>query len=144
MKNIISTTPAETESAAAALAALLSPGDIVALYGDLGAGKTAFVRGLAGGLGINAEVSSPTFALVHDYGAGENGASLVHFDMYRVAGWDDLDTTGFYDYIDRRAILAVEWAENIEAALPADVWRVTLTRLDDTRRRIEIATAKKP
>ena len=141
MKNIISTTPAETEAVGVSLASLLSPGDVVALYGGLGAGKTAFVRGLATGLGITAEISSPTFALVHDYGTGIDGTSLVHFDMYRVTGWDDLDAAGFYDYLDRRVILAVEWAENIESALPAGVWRVTLTRLDDTRRRIEIELA---
>jgi len=141
VKNIISTTPAETEAVGVSLASLLSPGDVVALYGGLGAGKTAFVRGLATGLGITAEISSPTFALVHDYGTGIDGTSLVHFDMYRVTGWDDLDAAGFYDYLDRRVILAVEWAENIESALPAGVWRVTLTRLDDTRRRIEIELA---
>lgn len=88
---------------------------MLALFGGLGMGKTAFVRGLAAGRGLEAEVSSPTFALVHEYGGQP---PLVHFDMYRVTGWDDLYSTGFFDYIDAGCILAVEWSENVEGALP--------------------------
>ena len=87
MGSVITNSPAETEAVGAALAARLKGGDVVALYGGLGMGKTAFVRGLAAGMKLNAEVSSPTFALVHDYGGNP---SLIHFDMYRVSGWDDL------------------------------------------------------
>ena len=120
------------------LAAELSGGAaaVVALYGDMGAGKTAFVRGMADGLGICAEVSSPTFAIVHDYGGNPR---LIHFDMYRVESWDDLDSAGYYEYLDGGGILAVEWAQNIEGALPEDAVRVTIERLDDTQRRITIA-----
>lgn len=126
---------AETEALGAAFARSLIGGTVVALYGGLGMGKTAFVRGMASVLSPKAEVSSPTFALVHDYGGSP---PLVHFDMYRVAGWDDLYATGFFDYIDAGAVVAVEWSENIEAALPEGTRRVTFTRLSDTDRRIEI------
>lgn len=125
----------ETEEAGAELARTLTGGRVVALYGGLGMGKTAFVRGMAAGLGLRAEVSSPTFALVHEYGGQP---PLVHFDMYRVSGWEDLYATGFFDYIDAGCILAVEWSEHIEAALPEDTLRVRFTRLDETRRRIEM------
>lgn len=126
----------ETEAAGAALAARLRGGDVVALYGGLGMGKTAFVRGMARGRGLpSSEVSSPTFALVHDYGGNP---PLVHFDMYRVDGWDDLYSTGFFDYLDAGAILAVEWSENIEAALPGQTVRVRLERLDDDSRRLTV------
>ena len=130
-------TNSATEAAGAALAAHLRPGSVVALYGGLGMGKTAFVRGLAAGLGIQAEVSSPTFALVHDYGGSP---PLIHFDMYRISGWEDLYTTGFFDYLEAGSILAVEWSENIEAALPPGTIRVELERLDENRRRITIST----
>ncbi len=124
---------AETEQAGAELAVRLHPGTVVALYGGLGMGKTAFVRGMAAGLGLDAEVSSPTFALVHEYG-GE--PPLVHFDMYRVTGWEDIYATGFFEYIDRGAILAVEWSENVEGALPPDTLRVRFERLGETDRLI--------
>ncbi|MBR5135137.1 MAG: tRNA (adenosine(37)-N6)-threonylcarbamoyltransferase complex ATPase subunit type 1 TsaE [Clostridia bacterium] len=127
----------ETESVGATLAAALKPngGRVVAMFGGLGMGKTAFVRGMADGLGLNAEVSSPTFALVQDYGGNP---PLVHFDMYRIETWDDLYATGFFDYIDMGAILAVEWSEQIEGALPDDAVRVTFERLSDDDRRITV------
>lgn len=87
------------------------------------------------GMGLSAEVSSPTFALVHEYGGTP---PLVHFDMYRVNGWEDLDSTGFFDYIGRGAVLAVEWSENIEAALPPDAIRVRFEALGETKRRITV------
>jgi len=125
----------ETEQVGAALAKAMDRGGVVAMFGGLGMGKTAFVRGMAQGRGINAEVSSPTFALVQDYGGTP---PLVHFDMYRIETWDDLYATGFFEYIDMGAILAVEWSEQIENALPADAVRVTFERLSDTDRRISI------
>lgn len=137
MQRLMTNSAAETEAAGAALAAHLRPGSVVALYGGLGMGKTAFVRGLAAGLGIQAEVFSPTFALVHDYGGSP---PLIHFDMYRISGWEDLYTTGFFDYLEAGGILAVEWSENIEAALPPGTIRVELERLDENRRRITIST----
>jgi tRNA threonylcarbamoyladenosine biosynthesis protein TsaE len=135
MQSFMTKSYAETEEVGSKLAGQLKGGSVVALFGDLGAGKTAFVRGIATGLGLKSEVSSPTFALVHEYGGKP---PLVHFDMYRVTGWDDLYTTGFFDYIDSGAILAVEWSENIEAALPENTIRVNIIKLDDNCRKIEI------
>lgn len=135
MKTIITHTPAQTEQAGRDLAGSLRTGDVVALFGGLGMGKTAFVRGLAAGLGLQAEVSSPTFALVHEYGGNP---PLVHFDMYRITGWEDLYTTGFFDYLDAGAILAVEWSENIENALPPHSVRITFEPLGETGRRLTI------
>ena len=114
---------AETEALGAAVGRALTGGAVLALFGGLGMGKTAFVRGLAAGRGLEAEVSSPTFA-------------LVHFDMYRVTGWDDLYSTGFFDYIDAGCILAVEWSENVEGALPEEALRFRLARREDGAREI--------
>ena len=125
----------ETAALGERLAARVAGGTVVAFFGGLGMGKTAFVRGMARVLSPHAAVSSPTFALVNDYGGNP---PLVHFDMYRVCGWEDLDTTGFFDYLDAGAVLAVEWSENIEAALPADAVRITFERESDTRRRITV------
>ena len=135
MEEYITHTPAETEAVGAALARTLCGGETVALYGGLGMGKTAFVRGMAAVMAPAAEVSSPTFALVHDYGGTPQ---LVHFEMYRVTGWDDLYATGFWDYANAGAVTAVEWSENIEGALPADAVRVRFERLSDTDRRIVV------
>ncbi len=130
----ITASPEQTEALGARVGAAV-PAGVVALFGGLGMGKTAFVRGMAAGRGLSAEVSSPTFALVHEYGGQP---PLVHFDMYRVSGWDDLYSTGFFDYLDAGCLLAVEWSENIEAALPEDAVRVRFERLDDDTRRITI------
>ena len=133
--------PAETEAVGASFAPAVSSGGVIALYGGLGMGKTAFIRGLAAGLGLDAEVSSPTFALVHDYGGKP---PLVHFDMYRVSGWEDLYSTGFFDYLDAGAILAVEWSEHIEAALPPGALRVYFARLGDSQREIRCEEIAQP
>ena len=124
---------AETEALGAAVGRVLTGGAVLALFGGLGMGKTAFVRGLAAGRGLEAEVSSPTFALVHEYGGQP---PLVHFDMYRVTGWDDLYSTGFFDYIDAGCILAVEWSENVEGALPEEALRFRFARREDGAREI--------
>ena len=123
-----------TEQYGRSLAAELTPGTVIALYGGMGMGKTALVRGIADGLGLTAEVSSPTFALVHDYGGQP---PLVHFDMFRVTTWEDLYSTGYFDYLDAGAILVVEWSENIENAIPADAIKIRFTRLDENNRLIE-------
>ena len=123
-----------TEEYGKCLAKELKSGTVVAFYGGMGMGKTAMVRGIADGLGLNAEVSSPTFALVHHYGGQP---PLVHFDMFRVTTWDDLYSTGFFDYLDAGAILVVEWSENIEAALPDDTIRIRITQVDENTRLIE-------
>lgn len=124
---------AETEALGAGRRRALTGGAVLALFGGLGMGKTAFVRGLAAGRGLEAEVSSPTFALVHEYGGQP---PLVHFDMYRVTGWDDLYSTGFFDYIDAGCILAVEWSENVEGALPEEALRFRFARREDGAREI--------
>ena len=124
---------AETEALGAAVGRALTGGAVLALFGGLGMGKTAFVRGLAAGRGLEAEVSSPTFAPVHEYGGQP---PLVHFDKYRVTGWDDLYSTGCFDYIDAGGILAVEWSENVEGALPEEALRFRLARREDGAREI--------
>lgn len=119
----ISHSPADTEQAGEQLAQALHPGDVVAFFGDLGAGKTHFIRGLAQGLGVTDPVSSPTFALVHAY---QGRIPLYHFDMYRITSWADLESTGFFDYLDAGGICAIEWSENIENALPQNAIRVSI------------------
>ena len=121
---MISNSVEETERIAREYAESLKPGSVIFFRGGLGAGKTAFVRGLADGLGIPPEtVSSPTFTFVKEYGGGR--LPLAHFDMYRVASADDLYSIGFFDYIDTDAVVAVEWSENIESF--ADVPHATVT-----------------
>ena len=128
--------PEETEQIGEQMGQALRGTEVIAFEGGLGMGKTAFVRGLARGLGSCAEVSSPTFALVHQYGGGR--AELYHFDMYRVSGWDDLYSTGFFDYLDT-GVLAIEWSENIDGALPESVIRIVITRGErDNDRTIQI------
>ena len=106
---------------------------VVAFFGGLGMGKTAFTTGLAKGLGIEADVSSPTFALVNEYRGRVN---LYHFDMYRVESWDDLYSTGFFDYYETGGVLACEWSENIENALPENTIRVEISHGETDNERI--------
>lgn len=124
---------AETEKIAAELAGKISGGTVIAFYGGLGMGKTAFTRGLARGLGNTADVSSPTFAIVNDYGGNP---PLVHFDMYKVSTWEDLYSSGFFDYCDMGAVIAVEWSENIENALPENTVRVHIEKGEGENERI--------
>ena len=114
----------ETEQFAAAFAGHLRPGSVVALFGGLGAGKTAFTRGLARGLGCEGGVSSPTYAIINEY---MGDTPLAHFDMYRVEGWESLESTGFFDYLGGAHVVAIEWSENILEAIPEDAWRVTIS-----------------
>jgi tRNA threonylcarbamoyladenosine biosynthesis protein TsaE len=133
---IISNNEAETEEAGARFARSLPDGAVVALYGDLGAGKTAFVRGMARGMGIDAPVSSPTFTIVNEYpGARE----LFHFDMYRLGGADELFDIGWEDYLARNGVCAVEWSENVLEALE-DPITVAISKdpTDENVRRITI------
>lgn len=125
---------AMTEEYGRRLAQELKSGSVVAFFGGMGMGKTQMVRGIAAGLGLSAEVASPTFALVHDYGGNP---PLIHFDMYRVSGWEDLYSTGYFDYLDAGCILVIEWSENIAAALPEDAIRLYIRREDETVRIIE-------
>ena len=120
---------AETETLGARLAAVLSPGAVVAYRGGLGMGKTTFTRGLARGLGYPGRVTSPTFTIVNEYEGGR--LPLFHFDMYRLADADDLFDIGWEDYLDRGGVCAVEWSEQVADALPDDTIYVTLTRRDE-------------
>lgn len=127
----------ETEQLAAALAKELTRGDVIAFIGGMGAGKTAFVRGLAKGLGVIGEVSSPTYAIVNEY---RGDPTLYHFDMYRVESSEDLFTTGYYDYLDEgESILAVEWSENITDALPEQTIYISILPLSENERQIQIS-----
>ena len=115
----------ETEAAGQALAAKLRPGDVVAYRGDLGAGKTAFTRGLARGLGCHGRVTSPTFTIVNEY---EGPTPLFHFDLYRLGGEEELWDIGWEDYLARNGVCAVEWSEIAHGALPENTVYVTLRR----------------
>ncbi len=132
----ISASPAETERIGEELGRALAPGAVVALTGGLGAGKTAFVRGLALGLGLSDRVTSPTFAVVHEYRGGP--VPLFHFDMYRLSGPEELFDIGWEDYLDAGGVAAVEWSEHIAAALPPDAARVDIQIIDERRRRITL------
>ena len=128
----------ETEEIAFRLAQTLKGTEIIAMFGGLGAGKTAFTRGLARGLDVNDGVSSPTFALVHEY---EGKFPIYHFDMYRINTFDDLYTTGFFDYMDN-GVMVIEWSENIENALPESCIRVYIKVISENEREIEIEGAE--
>ena len=119
---------AETEALGARLAEQLEPGGVVAFTGDLGAGKTAFTRGLARGLGITERVTSPTFTIVNEYEGGR--LPLFHFDMYRLGSSEELFGIGWEDYLARGGVCAVEWSENVEDALEEDAVRVDIRRGD--------------
>ncbi len=125
----------ETEDVGAAFSRTLPAGAVVALYGDLGAGKTAFVRGMARGMGISARVSSPTFTIVNEY-PGQR--ELCHFDMYRLESADELFDIGWEDYLRRGAVCAVEWSERVEEAFDGDEIVVRITKTSDSGRKIEI------
>ncbi len=133
MKTYSSFSVADTEKIASDIAKTLSPNAVLAMFGTLGMGKTAFVRGLACGLNNNSEISSPTFAIVHDYGGNPH---LYHFDMYRISTWDDLYSTGFFDYLDMGGIIAVEWSENIENVLPENYIRIEFEKGETDNERI--------
>ena len=131
----LTNSPTETETVGAALAQRLTPGAVIAYRGDLGAGKTAFTRGLARGLGIQDPVTSPTYTIVNEYLGGR--IPLFHFDMYRLHSADDLFDIGWDDYLERGGVCAVEWSENVEDALE-DPITVTIEKLGEDARRITI------
>ncbi len=125
----------ETEKIGEALGAVLEPGAVVAYRGDLGAGKTAFTRGLARGLGAREQVTSPTYTIVNEYLSGR--MPLFHFDMYRLASSEDLFDIGWEDYLDRGGVCAVEWSENVEDAME-DAILVTIEKTGEEARRITV------
>lgn len=132
---IISNSEEDTIKAGRDLAVKLEKGSVVALFGDLGAGKTSFVRGLAEGMSLKARVTSPTFTIVNEY---LGAVPLFHFDMYRLKSEDELFEIGWDDYIERNGIIAVEWSENVENSFPENTVRVHIIKTGDCSRRIEI------
>ena len=136
---IYTNSEAETEAAGARFAETLPDGAVVAFYGDLGAGKTAFVRGMARGMGIDARVSSPTFTIVNEY-LGER--ELYHFDMYRPGSSDELFDIGWEDYLSRGGVCALEWSENVSDAFDGSEITVSISKSSDNGRIIEIGEGK--
>ncbi len=136
MKTFTTNSPIETEAVAAELARHLKGNEVIAFRGDLGAGKTCFTRGLARELGYKGTVSSPTFAIINEYLGGK--FDIYHYDMYRVTGWEDLYSTGYFDYKDKGGIIVTEWSENIEGALDDNTIYVEIEKLDETKRKITI------
>lgn len=136
MKNIfLSNSAIETENLAKKFASRLKGNEVIAFYGDLGAGKTAFTRGVADFFGLKDEVSSPTFALVNEY--SNEKTKIYHFDMYRITTFEDLESTGFFDYLGRGIIL-VEWSENIKEYLPENLIEIKISKTEENSREIEI------
>ena len=127
--------PAQTEAIGAALGKILPPGTVIAYRGDLGAGKTAFTRGLAKGLGCSEIVTSPTYTIVNEYLGGR--IPLFHFDMYRLRSSDDLFDIGWDDYLERGGICAVEWSENVDDAMEDAIY-ITIEKLGEDSRQITI------
>ena len=136
--SIISASPDDTEHAGRQLARLLNGGEVVLIDGELGAGKTVFVRGIAREMGYTGDVTSPTFALINEY---RGSRPLCHMDAYRLNTSDDLADTGLYDYLDRGWLCVIEWGSRIDGQLIAD-YEVNIERVDDSTRRIVIWGAK--
>ena len=127
--------PVETEALGERIAKILTPGTVIAYCGDLGAGKTAFTRGLARGLGYREPVTSPTYTIVNEYLGGR--LPLFHFDMYRLGSSDDLWDIGWEDYLERGGVCAVEWSENVEDAMEGAIW-IRIEKTGEESRRITI------
>ena len=131
----ITNSPAETESIGVTLGQRLKPGTVIAYRGDLGAGKTAFTRGLARGLGCQEIVTSPTYTIVNEYLGGR--IPLFHFDMYRLSSSNDLWDIGWDDYLERGGVCAVEWSENVADAMEDPIY-ITIEKTGEESRRITI------
>jgi len=135
MKSIITKNEKETIHEGEKLGSMLEAGAVVALHGELGAGKTAFTRGIAAGLGINASVSSPTFTIVNEY---PGNPPLFHFDMYRLEDENELFDIGWDDYQDRGGICVVEWSEKVPGAFPGETIFIKIENLGDDTRLLKI------
>ena len=139
----VTNSPEETEELGRRLGEAAEPGMVIALTGDLGAGKTAFTRGLARGLGIRDRVTSPTFTIVNEYEGGR--LPLFHFDMYRLASADELFDIGWEDYLARGGVCAGEWSENVAEAMDESTIRVDIRRGDgETQRIVTIENGPRP
>lgn len=127
----------ETRAAALDVAKRLKIGDVILFEGEMGAGKTAFTKGLAEFFGTDEEVTSPTFALVHEY---PGRVPIFHFDLYRISGYDDLYAVGFFDYLDRGGIIAAEWSENVPGLEDdlENVVKICIEKLSENGRKITI------
>lgn len=136
LKKFISNSYKETENIAEEFAKTLNGGEVIAFIGGLGMGKTCFMRGLSRGLGYTGDVTSPTFALVNEYRGGR--LPIFHFDMYRVASFDDLYSTGYFDYLEENGVIAAEWSENISSALDDNTIYIIFERTGDNTRNITI------
>lgn len=136
----ITNSPEETEKIGENLGKTVTPGTVIAYRGDLGAGKTAFTRGLARGLGYREAVTSPTYTIVNEYLGGR--LPLFHFDMYRLRSADDLWDIGWEDYLERGGVCAVEWSENVSEALE-EALTITIEKLGDEQRRITLTGGEK-
>ncbi|MCD7742105.1 MAG: tRNA (adenosine(37)-N6)-threonylcarbamoyltransferase complex ATPase subunit type 1 TsaE [Ruminococcus sp.] len=134
---IITRSANETIELGKKIGSRLKGGEVLAYTGGLGAGKTTMTRGISLGMGLGDEVTSPTFALVNEYHA-DTPLSLYHFDMYRITSSADLETTGFYDYMDDNSVICVEWSENISDELPIDTIYIDIKRVDDDCREITL------
>lgn len=138
MTEFVTNSYEETVEKAAQFAKTVKKGAVIGFIGGLGMGKTAFTTGFVKGLGIDARVSSPTFAICNEY-IGDN-LRVYHFDMYRVEGWDDLYSTGYFDYVDTDAYILAEWSENIFGALPDDAIIIGIEKIGDNSRKFKILT----
>ena len=136
MREFISESYEQTLQFASDFAKSVPSGSVIGFIGGLGMGKTAFASGFVKGLGIDAEVSSPTFAICNEY-IGEN-ARVYHFDMYRVENWDDLYSTGYFDYLNDESYILAEWSENIFGALPDDAIIIEIEKLGENSRKFYI------
>lgn len=136
MQEFVTHSYEETLQMADDFAKTVKKGTVIGFIGGLGMGKTAFTSGFVKGLGINADVSSPTFAICNEYIG--NDCRVYHFDMYRIESWDDLYSTGFFDYIDSGAYILAEWSENVFGALPDDSVIIEIEKLGDNDRKFKI------
>lgn len=136
MQEFVTHSYEETLQKAADFAKTVKKGTVIGFIGGLGMGKTAFTSGFVKGLAINADVSSPTFAICNEYIG--NDCRVYHFDMYRIESWDDLYSTGFFDYIDSGAYILAEWSENVFGALPDDSVIIEIEKLGDNDRKFKI------
>ncbi|MBO5735779.1 MAG: tRNA (adenosine(37)-N6)-threonylcarbamoyltransferase complex ATPase subunit type 1 TsaE [Clostridia bacterium] len=138
MKEFYSKNLFDTDAIAAEIASLLKPGDVLALYGEMGAGKTAFVRGLVKALCPECLplVHSPTFAIVNEY-EGDT-LTVYHYDLYRIADEDDLYSTGYFDRLGGKGIVVTEWSELIDGAIPADAYRLRIEKAGETERKFTL------
>ncbi len=133
MKEIVTNSYEETLRMAEDFAKTVRKGTVIGFLGGLGMGKTAFTTGFVKGLGMDAAVSSPTFAICNEYNGKD--AKVYHFDMYRVESWDDLYSTGFFDFLDTQAYIVAEWSENVFGALPDDSVIIEIEKLGETSRK---------